>query len=173
MNDSQHDALDDAEQQDLLDRITQQLREQSIPPLPTHCEQWTPESAVAEPSHLHGSRLIACWMAVAAALLLMLGAAYWGWSVESHKAIVEDDAAMKDDAVMEDDAVIESEADYNVQTLAVGLTERLDEMQLGLDELDSEIAELKRQAAFLDARRKAESLLNAMDGPMRTVADES
>jgi len=164
MNDSQHDALDDTEQQHLLDRITQQLREQPIPAMPAHREHWTPESAVAEQKHRQARRLIACSIAMAAALLLMLGAAYWGWSVKSQTLIVEDDAA------------IESESADNVQTLAVVLTERLDEMQHGLDELDGEIAELKRQAELLDARRKVESLLNAMvnsDGSVGTVAEES
>lgn len=164
MNDSQHNAPDDTEPQDLLDRITQQLREQPIPPLSEDCQHWTPESALADQKRLRGSRLVACWIAVAAALLLMLGAVYWSWSVESQEIVVEDDTK------------IESESADNVQTMAIVLTERLDEMQHGLDELDGEIAELKRQAALLDARRKAESLLNAMAdsaGSMRTVADES
>lgn len=162
MNDSQQNLPDDTEPQDLLDRITQQLREQSIPPLPERCQHWTPEPALAERKRLRGSRLVACW--IAAALLLMLGAVYWNWPVESPEIIVEDDSKT------------ELKTADNVQTVAIVLTERLDEMRHGLDELDGEIAELKRQAALLDARRKAESMLNAMansKGSVRTAADES
>lgn len=158
MNDSQH-KLDDNEQQDLLDRITQQLREQSIPPLPAHCKLWAPKSTVAKQQHLQTIRLVT--YGITAAATLLLGGAYWGWSVKSQNVVVKVDMAF------------DTEPAVDPQFWALVPTARLHEMQHGLEELAGEIVKLKHQAELLDARSKADSLLEVMvnfEDTIRTIA---
>lgn len=158
MNNSSQDERGDIEQYDLLDQLTQRLREQSVPPLPEDCQHWVPKSAVETQPQSKKKRIHLRWLAAAAAIVI--GMVSWSWS-RSPKEVIVDKTPVTNETM---------------QAVSTGRTKHLDEIRRGLDELDREITELKRQAALLDAQRKAEAMMNRMatlGSSTRSIVDES
>ncbi len=170
MNDPQHNLHGKTDPPDLLDQLTQHLREQPIPPLPPQCIQWSPPTVAARRDTLRDGRLSAGWLvaSVAALLLMAVGATYWAGR--------SNQVPMLRESMVMERRPDEAEGVAIVRDSMAVLDARFEAMQRGLDELDDEIAVLKHSAQLLDARRKAEALLNAMANigdARRAAADES
>ena len=87
-------------------------------------------------------------LALAASILLF-------WRLASFSP----DVLPKDSNPIAEESSSESNPDAEIALVPIDLTEPLARLELELDAIDTEIAQLKDKAALLDARRRADELL--------------
>jgi hypothetical protein len=126
---------------ELLDRIIARLRSESVPAMPA---EFTPRRAVQSP------RLIRYAAAAGVVAASILG--YVVMHLQAPKSGEPPAPFVADDSLVER---IES----GVVVKPVDLTAPLAELEAGLASMDAQIDELRKQAALLDARRRANAML--------------
>jgi hypothetical protein len=127
---------------ELLDEIAAYLRTEPVPPMPD----------VQAPTHVSRPPRRWPWPAVAAAALAasLAGLLWWrsGPAPPAAPRLPE-----------EVHTAPAERGGSGVAVLNVDLAEPLAQIEAGLDSIDAELAQLRRDAELLDARRKADDLL--------------
>ncbi|TWT91507.1 hypothetical protein [Stieleria varia] len=141
--------------EELLDRITSELRNQAIPPMPAHLTQRVREfHHIVRPNAsmwAKHSRKFAL-LAVAATLVVAVTAA---WSLLTRQRSAPGDRV----AIESTNAPPRNDAVSAIATLDVMQVLSFTELSDELDQFDLEIQQLKREAQQLDARHEQKSIL--------------
>jgi hypothetical protein len=140
-----------------LDAIASQLREQTVPPVPSELLRAPApagEVSAQERGASSSRRVLLASLATAATILL---AVWWGWtgvpdnqSAPRHRRIAEQSTSRQDTF---------RPSDLGVSVVALRQLKPYAKLDRDLDGMEKEIAELNRRVALLDVYRRTESLL--------------
>ncbi len=147
------------ETEDLLDQVIEELRNQSVPPMPSELLVFA-KSAVTE--RASGKRVPTplSLIAVAAAVIMVASATYLvthGGSDRQQVAEISKGPNLSDDPPSNQDV-----GPDGIVMVELSSSPVLSELDAGLDELAVEIMRLRRQAELLDVRRRATELTGSL-----------
>ncbi len=147
----------------LLDRVAEQLRNQAVPEMPESCRSFDVSGHVAQKT----AERTPVWVwALAVAAGIVVTATLWTWYSKPAgdlRRVVEQHSEVQRGG--------DSGHQGDVIEMEIASPPGLLVMQSGLDQIESELAGLRRQAERLDARRRASELIGTFAMSDRSSAN--